>query len=200
VQVQRYFREERGWRKRRKTSSSRKPKDDATNTLKSTIRAHTGSEAGARIRKEPRAEISYQDGILRNHIVATQQKIYVNGMTLEYKQSVVMESQRQKQKITKKYTVDTLRDGCGRRERSVFGLCSFSLLLLLVPVSGSHLEPEEEEGEERSISTSRVRRQQGSPLDMIKVRKLLLEFLQLALHKSVIRVRLLRSTSTPRLF
>jgi len=34
------------------------------------------------------------------------------------------------------------------------------------------------------------------PLDVIKVRKLLLEFLQLGFHKPVIRVRLLRSSST----
>lgn len=113
-------------------------------TLKSTIPSRTGSEPGP----APRYLISRG----RHHRIVPvffdQQKVYDNGMTLEYKQSVVMETAAAA-KNNKKYTASTLRGerteyGHGRRatERdcSVFGLCGFSLFLLLVPVSGPHLE------------------------------------------------------------
>jgi len=117
---------------------------------------------------------------------------YDNGIKLEYRQTGNRNNRKVNKKIQPTPSEDREKmDGYG----SVFGLCGFSLFLLLVPISSSHLEP----GRGRSSVRQRAKGQTDSPLDVIKVRKLLLELLQLGFHKPVIRVRLFRSTSASRL-
>ena len=132
----------------------------------------------------------------------TDKKICDNGITLEYKQSGNGNNSNEKI-ITTRSAVGTL-GGLGDREiraqslvfaasRSSFFLCQFAAPILNL-----------QGGDRRRASISHGRTETAgqatdSPLDVIKVRKLLLELLQLALHEPVIRVRLLRSTSTSRL-
>ena len=168
--------------------------------VKSTIPSRTGSEPDF---ESTTGYLISPNANSTTPVRPTDKKICDNGITLEYKQSGNGNNSNKKI-ITTRIVVDTL-GGLGDREiraqslvfaasRSSFFLCQFAAPILNL-----------QRGDRRrraSISHGRTEtagQATDSPLDVIKVRKLLLEFLQLALHEPVIRVRLLRSTSTSRL-
>ena len=167
--------------------------------VKSTIPSRTGSEPDF---ESTTGYLISPNANSTTPVRPTDKKICDNGITLEYKQSGNGNNSNKKI-ITTRIAVGTL-GGLGEREiraqslvfaasRSSFFLCQFAAPILNL-----------QGGDRRRASISHGRtgtagQATDSPLDVIKVRKLLLELLQLALHEPVIRVRLLRSTSTSRL-
>ena len=79
-------------------------------------------------------------------------------MTLEYKQSVLIETAAtiEQKKNNKKIMQSTPSEmTSGKKKISIFGFCCLSLFFLLVPVSSPHLESE---SRRKKVGQSRVQR------------------------------------------
>ena len=133
-----------------------KSKDGATNTLKSTIPSRTGLEPD--LEGRPRGEISYQP-TAKSHRAGCLRPTKIYVITLEYRQSAVMETAAATKNNKKIYSRHPQRwlwwEGRRRGDGSVFGLCGLSLFFLLVPVSSPHLESGREEIDHRSARVGR---------------------------------------------